>query len=124
MVSLILIILYAICRSAIDTLLFHFYTSIFNNYNHRWWDPSISWRNKYISGDPSKGLKYKFPISFFIFFTDAFHLFNSLSLCLVFTAVVLYNPLTHIYLDVVIYGVGYNVIFELFFSKIFTKKKV
>jgi len=38
-----------------DTLKDHFSISVFKNLNPQFWNPSVSWKNKYIDGDPNKG---------------------------------------------------------------------
>ena len=41
--------------AVMDTLKDHFSVSIFKNLNPQFWNPSVSWKNKYIDGDPNKG---------------------------------------------------------------------
>lgn len=40
----IFIAITAIFNGVMDTLLWHFYTSVFRDLNPRWWNPSISWQ--------------------------------------------------------------------------------
>lgn len=64
-------------KAIADTLAHHYSTSIFSKYNPKYFDPSISWLNKYVDNDATKGInKWKFqPL------TDAWHLSNSLMIC-------------------------------------------
>lgn len=83
--SLISTSLAARCNAIMDTLQFHFSTSIFvikgDDYN---WDPSKSWINKYVNGDPKQGQKQVKILgrSFDLhpYFTDAWHKYKSLML--------------------------------------------
>ena len=54
MISLIIIVLTGLmiaglCRSLVHTLLHHYgnFVKLFNITNHQWWNPKISWENKY-----------------------------------------------------------------------------
>jgi len=52
------IILYCISGAldaVMDTLKDHFSISVFKNLNPHFWNPAISWKNKYVDGDPAKG---------------------------------------------------------------------
>ena len=55
-------------NAAMDAVSDHYSTSIFSTYNEpEWFDRTISWRNKYIDGDQSKGKKtiVRFGIKFY-----------------------------------------------------------
>lgn len=41
--------------------------------NHQYWDPNISWRNKYKNGDPSAGAKFFGSTTFLVGLTDGYH---------------------------------------------------
>ena len=41
--------------AVMDTLKTHYSISIFSKYNPLFWNPDISWKNKYINGDPAQG---------------------------------------------------------------------
>ena len=76
-----------ICRALVHTLLHHYgsFSSKFNVRNHRWWNPEISWLNKYELNDDNsikldendKPIKKKGVI---IQLSDAFHFFNTIEL--------------------------------------------
>ena len=68
-----------ISEAVMDTLQFHYNTSIFKNFkNHLFWDPYHSWRNKYRDGDPKNGEKFLFSKTLLVGLTDAWHLFKLL----------------------------------------------
>jgi len=72
--SLVLVMLAAICNAIMDVTQFHFYKSIFNKepFSVSWLNGDISWRNKYKNGSVSQG-RNNIPV----WFTDAFHFFKS-----------------------------------------------
>ena len=66
-----------------DKIQHHYHKSIFKTLNEQWWNPEISWKNKYRKNESELGvdlLRERFPFSrtFLVFVTDAFHLFKSI----------------------------------------------
>ncbi len=123
MISLLLIILSAFFSAVIDTLQHHFNVSVFKNFQRQFWDPSISWYNKYENGIYANGRKVWFSvigikIYFPVQISDAWHFFKTLMLFSFFGSIVLYIPLTFPVMDFAIYGCTYNLIFSLFYNKI------
>lgn len=105
MISLTLIAAAAIFNALMDAFENeNFYESIFKHWNAKFWYKRESWiYAKRLGG-------YKF---------DAWHIFKSLmviSLCL---AVVLYQPVFKWWIDFLIAGAVWNVVFVLFYHKIF-----
>ena len=134
MISLLLVALAAICNALMDTISFHYKQSIFTKYNPQWWNPAISWKNKYV--DYSKFAEYTgkvsklekrifilnlFSIKYPTFLTDAWHFFKSLMIVLLGFAIVLYNPVVNIYVDIILVGLAWNLTFNVFYNKIFKK---
>ena len=84
-IIVMLLIIAMMCRSLVHTLLHHFGTFLlkYRIKNIRWWNPSISWKNKYVldedeepvtkDGKPVRNKKI-------IQFSDAFHFFNMIEL--------------------------------------------
>ena len=123
MISLILVMLAAICNAVIDVVSFHYAKSVFSKLNRQWWDPYVSWKNKYVNWDGGKrtektiwGIKYPTAL------TDAWHFFKSTMLTLVILAIVLYKPFINPFIDFVVIGIGWNVAFNLFYNRIFRLK--
>ena len=81
---IILAVLYGIADSIIDTICWHYNSSVFygikNKYWKRWFaHPDISYLNKYKDRDPIKlEPKYWGATHVFVSFTDAFHLSHPL----------------------------------------------
>lgn len=61
-----------------ETLMFHYseFQDAFPGANRQWFDPSVSWRNKYQNGDPLQGAKFPGSTTVFVAFTDQYHLNN------------------------------------------------
>ena len=104
-------------------LLFHYheFESTFPNANPQFWDPDISWRNKYLNGDPTQGEKFLGSSTIFVGFTDGYHstmlarnLFITTSICL--------SPQTRgwkpFLTKTLIYSLSYGLGFELVYGKI------
>jgi len=122
MLSLFFVILAGICNSIMDTVQFRYHSIRFKKLNERWWDPKISWHNKWKNGDPEQGEKYFGSSTFLILFTDAWHFVQSLMILCFSLAIVLYSPMTIVWIDAIIYYIVFGLIFELFWSYIWRTK--
>jgi hypothetical protein len=112
----ILVIIAAISKAICDIISFHYDSSVFKNLNQNWWNPLMSWKNKYEWFPKSISLTWLFSNPL-VLFTDAWHFFGfleriALFICLAF-------PITWYYIPV--YYILFGLIFNLFFDKIFTK---
>lgn len=47
------------------------------NANDQFWDPSLSWKNKYKNGDPNLGPKFAGSTTGLVFTTDAYHMLRT-----------------------------------------------
>jgi len=119
MISLIFVLLAAVSNSVMDVLQFHFTRSIFIRGEHLFWNPEISWENKWKNGDPSQGEKFWGSTRWFVFATDGWHLAQFLMLTFFSLAIVFYQPMHSWWLDLIIYKVLFGVGFELFYTKVF-----
>ncbi len=64
----------------IETISYHYYNGFktrFPNANDQFWNPELSWRNKYKNGDPTLGPKFTGSTTFFAATTDAYHLLRT-----------------------------------------------
>ena len=128
MISVIFIILAAICNAAQDTTAHHYSSSIFRNLNPKFWDASISWQNKYYTYKLKifgHTIEYKLPDAF----SDAWHIFKTLFLFFIFAAIVHYKPISanwfttmtpfaHSFMDWALLGSLHNVVFITCYNKI------
>lgn len=119
MVSLILIILAAICNAAMDKTTHHYHTSIFRNLDRKFYDPNLSWKYAYRIGG------YKF---------DFWHITKSLMIMLIVAAIIHYEPISANWfttmtpfalqlMDWCIIGTGWNLTFNLFYNNLLSAKK-
>lgn len=124
-VGLILVSLSAISEAMMDKLQFHFHKSIFKfnpvKYNQLFWDPSMSWENKYKENSMTEP-KFYGSTTIFVFVTDAWHLFKFLRNVFLFIGLpLLCLSGINLILSVIIARVLYGLIFTLFFD-IFLEK--
>jgi len=75
----VFILLAGMANGVMDDLQFHYYDSIASNWDEQFWNPEISWRNKYASNQEGalvRPLQPKFfgSTSFLVFLTDGWHL--------------------------------------------------
>lgn len=74
-----------------ETLQFNYKTfeKAFPGANKQWFDPKVSWRNKYEGGNPDNGPKSFLSTSVFVMFTDQYHLNNFIQKTAIMTALVI-----------------------------------
>lgn len=121
MISIIFIVLAGICKAIKDTLNFHFYSSVFEKCNHKFWNTEISWKNKYKDGEIGVP-KFFGSTTFLVFLTDAWHLFDFLQTIFSIVAIVVYSKIVFCIVDIFILYCIFSICFELFY-RIFVMKK-
>ncbi len=120
-------IIAAICNAVLDITNHKFYLSIFTN--EKTWNPDVSWRNKYIEGDPENGRVVWFRLGAIkvikpVQITDGFHFVKMLMIMFACASIVSYRSFGW-ELDLVFfvfYGVMWNITFSLFYDKVLIKK--
>lgn len=128
-----LIIIASIADSVLDSLQFHYSISIFKKFkNQQFFNPELSWKNKWKLDEKGNIIGEKFLGSSTIFtsLTDAWHFFKFIMLTSLFATIVLYKPIIELNGDFVELVVNfillraiYGVVFEFVFSRILVKKK-
>jgi hypothetical protein len=101
LITVVLVAGAAFCNAVMDTLQFHFSTSAFHNRNPDFWNPAISW---------NKAKKI------FGWRLDAWHLFKSAMIILLCAAIVVHKPFIPFWIEIIIYGVVWNAIFNFFYK--------
>ena len=140
MIQLLFFALSAFYYAIFWTLQFHYESSIFSTLPQKWWNPEISWKNKWLDGVESKGEAFWGSSRWFVFITDAFHFFQSIFLWCITFAIINFNPVItptilgwlnlsslistpfQCVIDMVIIKGVFSVIFQLCFGIIFNKK--
>jgi len=135
MISIIFLILASICNSVMDVCSFHYSTSIFSKLNPKFWDSTISWKNKYVDWDGGDKRRRKWIFGLFNYpvqLTDSFHLFKTLMIIFICISISVFDcDLLSIISSkeirtitiIGIYGTSWNVIFSAFYNYIFVIKK-
>ncbi len=98
-ISVLFYALSAACKGVMDTLQFHFETSRFKKKNPAFWNPKISWRNKYKNGDPAQGPRFPLSATVLVFLTDGWHLFSTLAMASQRTALVVLAAAFYVFSD-------------------------
>jgi hypothetical protein len=112
----------AICKAVQDKIQFHYAKSIFQKRNPRFWNPNISWKNKWKNGEPEFGEAFWGSSTIFVSFTDAWHLFGMIKHLAWISAIMIHEPIMNIWiLDFFNIWIFHNMMFELFFSRVFAK---
>lgn len=126
MIILIALSLVGLFDAVMDKIQFHYNKSIFKNFkNQQFWDPKLSWINKWKNGNKKNGEKFLFSSTLFVFTTDAWHLAKFFrNFCIVVSMFLFIylptNPTSIFYL--VLGRVLWGVVFELCFSRLFEIK--
>jgi len=118
-------------EAVMDKTQFHYKKSIFSNskLTPNFWNPKISWKNKWKGGKKENGEKFFLSSSLFVSITDAWHLFKmirTLSLSIsIFLSFILLNYIDYPYLITelimlislrIIYGISFTLSFNKFFT--------
>jgi len=94
-----------------------------------WFNPKISWKNKYKNNDPKQGAKFFGSTTFLVWTTDAWHFFQMIMLTSIQLvgaipiAIIIgkYVLVTTIILTI-IYKIIFGALFEFFWTLVFPKK--
>ena len=99
------------CKAIKDKLAFHFGKSVFSDLNPQWWDPDISWMNKYKDWPDDPSPAFFLADTALVWLTDAWHLFDFLTLIFLLVAMHLKG---NFFWGLVVYGVVFNTLYYLF----------
>lgn len=77
-IVLTLIAISGLSKGIQDQLMFHWGKSWTKNLKPNFWNPAVSWKNKYKNGNPEDGPKFKGSTTIFVSITDAWHFFGML----------------------------------------------
>ena len=105
-------------NAIMDTLVHHYSTSIFKNWDSSFWNPSISWKRKLPHWVPDA-------------LSDGWHIMKLCHILSFLLAIVFYNPIwdtnlglvTNIGFDFLTLGITRNLVFNLFYDKILIRGK-
>lgn len=122
-ISIFFFILSSICNSVMDILTHHYERSVFKGKDRQYWDPTISWKNKYVDWDSGLTQRKKiFGINKHVSLTDGWHLFKSLMIIFLVTSIItISNTNINLLYSIglfILYGIVWNLTFNLFYHKI------
>ena len=113
----------AISNAGMDTLVHHYSYSFAaeNKWDRQFWDPAISWKNKYVNNNPEEG-RIKVDLLLFkidkpVIFTDGWHLLKGIMLAFIFLSSIVWIPVNwwKKLLMFAGFAVIWNVVFEIFY---------
>jgi hypothetical protein len=122
-IGFLLFVLSGVFEAVMDKLQFHYDQSIFKNFkNQLFWDPKVSWKNKYEGGDPMKGERFFLSKSLFVGFTDAWHLFKLFRTLTIFAGIYFlfipcttkYTCLMFVIIARILFGLSFTLFFKIF----------
>lgn len=118
---LLTILIAAFSKAVMDVLNFHYGESLFVKAKNKFfWDPLLSHLNKYKNGDPTQGPRFFGSTTFFVWTTDAWHLFQMIN-SLFYTVAVTLGYVKFGILGVIIVWVSTKLWFELSYRMLYTK---
>jgi len=108
-----------------ESLKWHYdqFENTFPEANNEYWNPELSWRNKYKNGDPVQGPAYFGSTTFLAWTTDGYHLMRT-SRNVMLGATLFLTPRCEfdwrrMLLRVVVYSLSYQAGFHLTYTLIF-----
>jgi hypothetical protein len=108
-----------------ETLKWHYdeFESVFPNADETYWNPEISWQNKYADGTPESGPRYFGSTTFLAWTTDGYHLMRT-GRNLMFGATFFLSPKKEFdwrttLLRIAVYSLSYQAGFHLTYTLIF-----
>jgi hypothetical protein len=113
-----------------ETLHFNYkaFENTFPGANESWFNPQVSWLNKYKDNDPDKGPRFFLSTSVFVMVTDQYHLNNFINRAALMSALVIKlgegkKPIKHYLFDLLYYTVchqaGFAVTYYPFIARRF-----
>lgn len=115
----LLLLTSAISNAIVDCIQHHYHRSIFSRFNQQWWNPELSWKNKY--NISSNRLLSMFFTTWGVTFTDAFHCFKMIrdtSLLIALSLLIHQSMFSDYYfiLVFVVVKISYSTIFHIFYN--------
>lgn len=124
---IILLVIAMVAYSTNSVLLFRYETSLFSKLNPKFWNPKISWLNKYtIDKDGNKIPKFFLSTTMLVWTTDAYHLLQFIHLtCVQLVVALLLNntiKITENYIfNCIFIFIGIKSTFSFSFEKLFSR---
>lgn len=99
------------------------FEKVFPNANSNYWNPNLSWVNKYKNNNPNLGPKFIGSTTTFVWTTDGYHIMRFTKNTMLVTAIVLHprqkRKLKHYLYDIVLHTTAYHLGFHTTYETIF-----
>jgi hypothetical protein len=122
---ILLITVAGFSNAVMDVLNYRYHKSIFRHAkNQQWWNPQISWLNKWKNGDYNQGESFWGSSRWFVRFTDAWHFFQGLMFTSLFVVVIVYDVVFVWWLDYILMYALFTTVFSVCFNKLLILRKL
>ncbi len=130
-IGIVLVSIAGISKAIMDKLQFHYHKCIFKinpvKYDQKFWDPTLSWENKYKEGSMIEP-KFLGSTTYFVFLTDAWHFFQMIMLLSLFIGISLTayysGSIIYMIIKVIVLRSFFGLSFSIFFNKILNVKTI
>lgn len=110
----ILILLFVVCDAIQDVITFKYEYSVFRNLDPMYFNPAVSWRNKYKDGNPVNGERFFGSTTFLVWLTDFWHLLKFIKMNCVWVAISVLCGIWWVYLiGMILHGVVFEITYRL-----------
>lgn len=113
----------AMSNASMDTLVHHYSYSFAAEYklDRQFWDPAISWKNKYVNNNPDKG-RIKIDLLLFeidkpVILTDGWHLLKGIMLAFIFFSSVVWIQVN--WWKKLLFFIGFTILWSLVFGIVY-----
>lgn len=110
--SLLFVFIAGLAEGVMDFLQFHFLV------HNKFWNPDISWKNKWKDGNPLKGEKFWQSSRALVFLTDGWHLMKFVRNLFIFASFLVLPDYSFAYLLMwvllmrLLYGIGFTITYK------------
>lgn len=113
-----------LCKAVQDKISHHYDVSIFARWNPQFWNPTLSWKNKYHDWDGGDRRRKRLPVSL----TDAWHLFDNLRTMLLLSVAAAMAVLSPFKMVLIVAWTGgaalaFYATFHIFYTYIFDTRR-
>ena len=91
------------------------FKKVFPKANDQYWDPKISWTNKYKNGDPTQGPKHFGSTTFLVWTTDGYHMTRFVKNTMVVTSIALSVRPKRKFKDFLVRAIAHSVAYHVGF---------
>ena len=109
----VLMLLWIVCDTIQDIVAYNYDTSVFRNCNRKYFDPSVSWKNKYKNGNPNCGERFFGSTTFLVWLTDFWHLMKFVKMNLLWIVVAVTTIWWLYFVGIVFHGIIFEIAYRI-----------